>query len=156
MVPRWPLLYLHGSPETLPTTALTAQAIDPVVAAGHEEAWLGWNRQGDYAYWARRQGARTFAVLDGVAPIAVGCTVRHRSVHILGRLVAVDPSLMRGAVAAAGRWCGDDLLLSAPGANPVVPMLVDAGWRVVEHDLYCASAPDLMDADRLLPHPGLL
>ena len=37
-----------------------------------------------------------------------------------------------------------------------LPMLVDAGWRVIEHDLYCASEPGLMDAERLLPHPGLL
>jgi hypothetical protein len=97
-----------------------------------------------------------FLVLDGDSPIAVGCTVRHRSVHTLARLVAIDPSVMQEALAAAGRWCGDDLLLSAPGVSPVVPMLVDGGWRVVEHDLYCASAPDLVDTGRFLPHPGLL
>lgn len=156
MVPRWPLLYLHGSPATLPSTELTVRAIDAAAAVDHEREWLGWDRRLEYGYWARRNGARIFAVLDGDTPIAVGCTFRNRSVHTLGRLAAVDSSVMRDALAAAGRWCGDDLLLSAPGANPVVPMLVDAGWRVVEHDLYCASEPDLVDTDRLLPHPGLL
>jgi GNAT superfamily N-acetyltransferase len=156
MVPRWPLLYLHGSPATLPAAPLTVRLVGEALAAGHELEWLGWDRQVEYGYWAHRAGARTFAVLDGDAPIAVGCTVRHRSVHTLGRLVAVDSSVMREALAAASRWCGGDLLLSAPGTSPVVPMLVDAGWRVVEHDLYCASAPGLVDTERLLPHPGLL
>lgn len=156
MVPRWPLLYLHGSAGTLPAAQLSVEAIDPAAAAGHEREWLGWDRRVEYGYWARRRGARTFAVLDGDVPIAVGCTVQHRSVHTLGRLVSADSSVMREVLAAAGHWCGDDLLLSAPGVSPVVPMLVDAGWRVVEHDLYCASAPGLVDADRLLPHPGLL
>lgn len=156
MVPRWPLLYLHGSSATLPSTPLTVRTIDASAAREHEREWLGWDRRREYGYWAHRQGARIFAVLDGDSTVAVGCTVRHRSAHTLGRLVGMDQSVMTEALAAAGRWCGDDLLLSAPGMNPVVPMLVGAGWRVVEHDLYCASEPNLVDADRLLPHPGLL
>jgi hypothetical protein len=40
--------------------------------------------------------------------------------------------------------------------NVVVPFLVEAGWNVVEHDLYCASETDLIAAERLIPHPGLL
>lgn len=156
MVPRWPLLYLHGSTATLPATPLTTRRIDVAAAAGLEREWLGWDRRTEYDYWAHRPGACTFAVLDADSTIAVGCAVRHRSVHTLGRLVAVDSSVMAEATAAVGPLCGDDLLLSAPGTNPVVPMLVDAGWRVVEHDLYCASDPKMVDTDRLLPHPGLL
>ena len=76
--------------------------------------------------------------------------------HTLSRLACADGSMMPEAAAAAARWCGDDVLVAVPGTNPAVPMLVDAGWRVVEHDLYCASEPGLVDPERLLPHPGLL
>ena len=102
MVPRWPLLYLHGSAGRLPAPPLSVEAIDPVVAAGHEREWLGWDRHVEYGYWAKRAGARTFVVLDGISPIAVGCTVRNRSVHTLGRLAAVDASVMPEALAVAG------------------------------------------------------
>jgi hypothetical protein len=64
--------------------------------------------------------------------------------------------MMPEVTVAAARWCGDDVLVAVPGVNRSVPVLVDAGWRVVEHDLYCASEPGLMDPERLLPHPGLL
>jgi hypothetical protein len=43
-----------------------------------------------------------------------------------------------------------------PGENPVLPLLLDLGWRVVDLDVYCASEPDLWDATRVLPHPGFV
>jgi GNAT superfamily N-acetyltransferase len=156
MAPMWPLLYLTGSSAALPRSDLEVSAVDEGAAAAYEAEWLGWDRSREYGYWARRPGARIFVVRDAETQVAVGCTVRNRMMHTLSRLVCAEGSMMPEVAAAAARWCGDDVLMSVPGTNRAVPMLMNAGWRVVEHDLYCASEPGLMDPERLLPHPGLV
>jgi GNAT superfamily N-acetyltransferase len=156
MAPMWPLLYLNGSSAALPPSTLKVHEIDAESAVASEAEWLGWDRSSEYCYWSGRPGARIFAVRDAESTLAVGCTVRNRTLHTLSRLACVDGSVVAGAAAAAARWCGDDVMVAVPGTNRAVPMLMNAGWRVVEHDLYCASEPDLMDPERLLPHPGLL
>jgi len=156
MTPRWPLLYLHGAPERLPASSLVVEPCGATVAASHEAEWLGWDRRVEYGYWSGRPEAQIFSVLDGTTTIAVGCAVNIRGVHSLGRLAYGDPSDACAAVVAAARWCGDDVMLAVPGENPSVPMLIESGWRYIEHDLYCASEPDLIDPRSLLPHPGLM
>jgi GNAT superfamily N-acetyltransferase len=156
MTPMWPLLYLTGSSITLPASRLAVQEVDGEAAAEHEARWLGWDRRTEYGYWSNRSGARVFAVFDGQSPVAVGCTVHNRTMYTLGRLACLDASLLPDALSAAARWCGDDMMVAVPGVNSAVPMLVDAGWSIVEHDLYCASEPGLVDPALLLPHPGLL
>lgn len=156
MSPMWPLLYLNGSPAALPHNGMQVRGIDAATATTYEAEWLGWDRSTEYGYWAQRQNARIFAVGDGESTLAVGCTVRNRTMHTLSRLACEEGSLMPDVVTAAARFCGDDVLVAVAGTNRMVPMLVDAGWRIVEHDLYCASGPDLIDPERLMPHPGLL
>lgn len=156
MTPRWPLLYLNGSPAALPVSGLDVQEIDSSVAADHELQWLGWHRHPDYGYWSQRPGTRVFAVRDAAGIVAVGCAARNRTMYTISRLVCVEESLLPDALAAAARWCGDDVMVAVPGVNRAVPMLVGAGWRIIEHDIYCASEADLIDPARLLPHPGLL
>ena len=155
----WPLLYLHGAPASLPPQQPGGPCgSEPQLPLHWEAEWLGWDRYCEYEYWAASPGrAQSSRCLMGDTPVAVGCTVRNRTMHTLSRLARarrVDDA--GGDWRRPRRWCGDDLLVAVPGVNPVVPMLVDAGWRVVEHDLYCASEPDLVDPERLLPHPGLL
>ncbi|MEO8106109.1 MAG: GNAT family N-acetyltransferase [Actinomycetes bacterium] len=156
MTPRWPLLYLHGAPERLPVSSFVVEPCDAEAAADHESGWLGWDRRVEYGYWSRRPEAKTFAVLDGTVPVAVGCAVNSRGVRSLGRLAFGDPAGAGHAFAAAARWCGDDVLVAVPGESDVVPMAVESGWRVVELDIYCATEPGLIDPKRLLPHPGLM
>lgn len=156
MAPMWPLLYLNGSSAALPPNPLRVQAMAAEAAAVLEADWFGWDRTTEYSYWAMRPGARIFAVLDGESTLAVGVTVRNRAMHTLSRLACVDGSAMPEAASAAARWCGDDVMVAVPGTNRAVPMLIEAGWRIVEHDLYCGSEPGLIDPERLLPHPGLL
>lgn len=156
MVPLWPLLYLNGSSEALPPSPMEVWTIAGEAAAVLEAEWFGWDRNAEYNYWAARPGARIFAVRGGERTLAVGVTVRNRAMHTLSRLACVDGSAMPAAASAAARWCGDDVLVAVPGTNSALPTLVDAGWRIIEHDLYCASDPGLMDPERLLPHPGLL
>lgn len=156
MRPLWPLLYLEGSPESLPRSQLRVRDLEPEEAADVETVWFGWERFDQYRYWAARPGGRTFAVLDGDTPVAVGCISRSRDRHTLLHMAAVDKSVMTEAVSAVVTLASSSVLLAAPGMSIAVPFLVDAGWRVIEHDLYCATETDLIDAERMIPHPGLL
>lgn len=156
MTPLWPLLYLNGSAAALPPSRLDVQEIGLALAADHETQWLGWRRHEQYGYWMQRPGARIFGVRDAAGIVAVGCTARNRSMHSIGRLVSVDASLLPDALVAAASWAGDDVMVAVPGVSPAASTLVDAGWRIVGHDIYCASEPHLFDPTRVLPHPGLL
>jgi GNAT superfamily N-acetyltransferase len=156
MRPMWPLLYLEGTPASLTASHFTYRDIDAEEAARKEAEWLGWNRLDQYRYWASRAGARTFVVLDGDTPVAVGCLSRSRARHTLLHLAAVDRSVMTESVSVAAKLANDSVLMAVPGMSLVVPFLVDAGWQVVEHDVYCASESGLFEAERLIPHPGLL
>ena len=42
------------------------------------------------------------------------------------------------------------------GPNPLLPALLEAGFRIVDRDQFLASEPDLVDPVRLLPNPGML
>lgn len=156
LTPSWPLLYLHGAPDRLPPCSLVVEPCGAEAAAALEAGWLGWDRHSEYRYWVSRAEAQIFRVLDGNRTLAVGCSVSSRGVHSLGRLAFEDPADACGAVAAAARWCGDDVMISVPGENPSAQMLIESGWRVADLDLYCASEPGLIDPQRLLPHPGLV
>jgi carbonic anhydrase/acetyltransferase-like protein (isoleucine patch superfamily) len=41
-----------------------------------------------------------------------------------------------------------------PAPHPAVRALLEAGWRVTDHDLYMASDPGLLDARRAVPSPS--
>ena len=43
-----------------------------------------------------------------------------------------------------------------PGPNPLLPVLLEAGFRITDQDQSLASHPDIVDPARLLPNPGLL
>ena len=156
MTPRWPLLYLVGDPTRLPYSPLSVSVLSSDSAATLEAQWLGWDRVTEYRYWSRRPEARVFAINDDSSPVAVGCSIGSGGVHSIGRLACVDASVVSAALSAAARELGSDVMVSVPGTNPALPMLLAAGWRILEHDLYCSSQPELIDPLRLLPHPGLL
>jgi GNAT superfamily N-acetyltransferase len=155
MRPLWPLLYVEGAAESLEPTHLATRAITPTDAARHESSWLGWDRQIQYRYWSSRPGARTMAALHGDAVVAVGVIARSRVRHTLLHLAAADPSYLADAVVALVTQVSGAVLAAVPGLSTALPLLLDAGWRVVDHDLYCASEPDLLDPARLVLHPGL-
>jgi hypothetical protein len=156
MRPLWPLLYLEGMPESLPPARLTVRDLVAEEAADVEAVWFGWDRTDQYRYWSSRPGARTFAAMEGDTPVAVGCLSRSRDRYTLLHMAVVDKSLMNDSVSAAATLAPSSVLLAAPGVSAVVPYLVDAGWRVIEHDLYCATETDLVEAERMIPHPGLM
>ena len=156
MSPRWPMLYLEGDPAALPPTHLTLRDVEPEEASDVEEVWFGWNRLAQYRYWATRPGARVVVALEGETPVAVGCLARSRVRYTLLHMAVVDRSLMVDAICAVTSLATDAVLLAIAGTALAVPATVEAGWRIVDHDVYCASDPELFDAERLVPHPGLL
>jgi GNAT superfamily N-acetyltransferase len=156
MIPRWPLLYLRGDPASLPDSPLRVRDGDAAEISELERDWIGWDRTSDHSYWGSRPGARSVVVTEAGTPVAAGCIGRTRARHTLTHLSAVDRSYLPSAVAALGPLCGSDLLVTVAGENPVLPMLVGLGWRIVDRDIYCASGPDLWDATAVLPHAGFL
>ena len=42
------------------------------------------------------------------------------------------------------------------GPNPLLPVLLEHGFRIVDRDQFLASDPALVDPERLLPNPGML
>lgn len=156
MAPRWPLLYLRGYPGSLPQPSLQVRDAAAAELAAHEQEWIGWDRTTEYAYWLGATHARGVVVMDGSTPVAAAVVSRVRARHSLTHLSAVDASWVLPAVSAVGPLCGTDLMVAVPGASPVLPVLVDLGWRITDRDLYCATEPDLWDASRVLPHPGFL
>ncbi|HEX5017940.1 MAG TPA: hypothetical protein VFX15_10200, partial [Actinomycetes bacterium] len=143
-------------PAALPPTLLTVRDVEAAEAARLEDEWIGWDRIDQYRFWSTRPGARTVAVIEGTTPVAVGCLSRSRTRFTLLHLATVEASYIRDAVRAVCALASGDTMLAAPGMSAVVPWLLDAGWRVREHDLYCASEPELFAAECLIPHPGLL
>lgn len=156
MAPRWPLLYLRGDPRSLPGSPFRVRDAGGGELADLELDWIGWDRSVEFRFWATRPGARAVVVSDGDAAVAVAVVTRTRALHSIAHLAVADASCAADALAALGPICGTDLMLAAPGANRVVPMLVDLGWRIVDRDLYCASEADLWPPALVLPHPGFV
>ena len=77
---------------------------------------------------------------------------------------AIDPTIVAsadavGAMTSVVSFIADigtgPVITAVPGPHPAVRVLLDAGLRINEHDLYCATARDLVDPVRRLPNPGL-
>lgn len=156
MAPRWPLLYLRGDPASLPKPSLRVRDAGAAELAALEEAWIGWDRTAEYTHWVGATNARGAVVTDGAKAVAAAVVSRTRARHSLTHLSAGDESLLLPALSALGPLCGTDVMVAVPGASPVLPLLVDLGWRITDRDLYCASEAQLWDASRVLPHPGFL
>lgn len=156
LVPRWPLLYLRGASWGLPASHVEVVTVTATDAAALEADWLGWGREAQYEHWSAAPGSRVVAALEGGQPVAVGCVGRRRERDTLLHLSSLDASFARDAVLAVLSTCGDDVLAAVPGEHPALVPLLEAGWRLMEHDVLCASEEGLIDARRLVPHPGLL
>ncbi|MFC7387878.1 GNAT family N-acetyltransferase [Sphaerisporangium rhizosphaerae] len=49
----------------------------------------------------------------------------------------------------------DEVQVAVPGAHPILPRLVRAGWRIDDMDTLMATDPSAIRLDRYLPHPDL-
>ena len=174
----WPNLYLEGRPGRLPASSLLIEAISIDDADAAETRLTGLDRAADHRYWGTRRGSVPFVVRDGEAVVGVGVAVNRRGrpgrwlSHLAIGLDA-DPAAVAlaairattagepvGTPAHAGgpaREAGDPRTsVCVPGPHPVLPALLEAGFRVIDRDTFLATDATLVDAERLLPDPSLL
>ncbi len=163
MTPLWTNFYLDGDAHGLPETAhgLRVRAALPGEGADLELAWDGADRTIDHEHWATRPEGDAFVVDDALGPAAIGYA-RGRQVgtsRVVDRLLlrpGADP--ITTAMAAMRRAARDNPVLRVHvfGPNPLLPALLEAGFRIVDRDQFLASDPSLVDPVRLLPNPGML
>ena len=162
MTPLWPCLYLEGSPEGLPAPdpAITITAAASERLAELERAWTGAHRPIDHAFWASQADAEPFAVFQGGQPVALGyARARQASpARVIDRMVVRPGSDPIAPVLAAIRLGarGSAIVVCLLGPNPVLPILLQARFRIIDRDQFMASDPTLVDPIRLLPNPGML
>jgi GNAT superfamily N-acetyltransferase len=174
----WPLLYLRGDARALRFPAGWATADGTAEEVGAlERDWTGIDRTADHGAWAARRGGRSVLVLrDGVvvaAGTAAGPEEGFWLVHLAMRPPAGDEAAgdeAAGDEAAGDEAAGDEAAAAVvaalaglaspavgvclPAPHPAVRVLLAAGWRVDEFDLFMASEPGLLDPRCAVPSPG--
>jgi hypothetical protein len=162
MAPWWVCVYVEGATAALPPTPgfLETASADPARLAALELAWTGTDRSIDHAFWASQAAADSFVVADRGEAVAI-CHARARqvaAVRTIDRLLVrpgADPvPATLAALRRAGRGAAVQAMLQGP--SPVLRVLLDAGFLVVDRDQFMASEPGLVDPARLLPNPGML
>jgi hypothetical protein len=111
-------------------------------------------------FWAAQAGADAFVLEEAGRPVALGYArdKQATTARALDRLVVrpgADPvgPAIAGLVRAAR---GGKVQACVLGPNPLLPVLLDAGFHVLDSDQLLASDPSLVDPERLLPNPGML
>ena len=163
MAPLWVCLYVEGDPLRLQPLVPTPATRDATAAecARLEHAWTGADRPLDHAYFASGPNADAFVVDDDDGQAVAFAYARAKqasSARALDRLLVrpgADPvaPIIAGLVRGGG---GHDIQACIPGPNPILRILLDHGFRIVDQDQYLASHPDIVDPAHVLPNPGLL
>jgi GNAT superfamily N-acetyltransferase len=166
--PRWPNLLLEVEPASigeLPATGveiIRAEPDDPSLARWDAEA-SGRTRSEDLAFWLRAEAGEPLWLCRG------GETVGYAIVRFgAGRLwhpeaVTIGPVGVRRAddavpcVLAVVDWArtrGAFFEIAAPGPHPALAALLEARFRIVYVETYCASDEALVDPRRYLGSGG--
>lgn len=162
MQPMWVSLYVQGPSSALPpapSSFRTASATSERLAA-LELDWTGHDRSIDHAFWGTMPDVDAFVVRDGDAVVAFGYARARQAVpiRVVDRLVIHPDGEPVGAtlaaLARAGR--GGPVHLAMFGPHPVLRPLLDAGFRVVDRDVFLSSDPTIVDPARLVPNGGML
>ena len=126
MAPLWPNLYLDGTADGL-VAELEVRASDADETSRLEVEFGGVERSDDHAYWANRDGAEPFVVIDAGEIAAFGhARNRLRKVGRWIERLVLAPGIedrsaaVVSAVAFAGR-VGGAIGLCVPGPNPLRP-----------------------------------
>ncbi len=145
MTPRWPLLYLRGTPAS--AADLPAERV-PIDEAGAAELELtGRDRTADYAYWATVPSATGLVVRDGGTVVATGAATPDRVFHLI-TADGHDPARTLAAVLTTFET--DAVRLCLPGPHPALPSLLAARWRIEDLDQHMSSLPDLLGSRDVL------
>ncbi len=162
--PWWPSFYLEapaGASDGLPAAddVTTERAtVDETAELSH--ALSGIDRRADYAHYSLLEGSAGFVVRRGSRPIAVGWgrpgSTSGRTLHHAVIAPDADPIVTALAVIRGVTPAGEPFSGCVPGPHPVLPILLDAGYRIVDRDTFCSSEPGWLDPERILPNPALL
>ncbi|MCT9933254.1 GNAT family N-acetyltransferase [Planotetraspora sp. A-T 1434] len=155
MRPRCPLLYLTGSPRSLDRPLAYGQPVERADArlAGELDAEVsGGDRSATLAWYAGLPGVTWGVVGDGYAFARVA-----GGELVVGPAGGVTPSDCAAAVlgACAAHSDVDVVRMAVPGAHPLLPALLAAGWRITDMDTFMTSDDALVRLDRYVPHPDL-
>ncbi len=149
MRPRCPLLYLEGPFEGGPPAAAEvgpqeAAAMDAAVSGGDRTDCLTWYAGLPGAGVRRSDGGYAFTRMVGDTLVIgpAGGETPQDSVDVILQTIAAHPGAKLIQVAV-------------PGVHPLLPMLLDAGWRITAMDTVMTSDEGLVRLDRYLPHPDL-
>jgi GNAT superfamily N-acetyltransferase len=162
MQPMWVSLYVQGPSSALPAAPArfrTASATSDRLAA-LERDWTGHDRSFDHDFWGTMPDVDAFVVRDGDAVVAFGYARTRQAVpiRVVDRLVIHPDGEPIGAtlaaLARAGR--GGPVHLALFGPHPVLRPLLEAGFRVVDRDVFLSSDPAIIDPVRLVPNGGML
>jgi GNAT superfamily N-acetyltransferase len=163
MMPLWTQFYLDGDAGRLPEVGAGIRVRSALAGEGAdlELSWDGADRTVDHAYWAAGPDGDAFVVEDAVGAAGIGYA-RARQVgtaRVVDRLLLrPDADPVATATAALRRAARDNPVVRVHvlGPNPLLPVLLEAGFRIVDRDQFLASDPSLVDPSRLLPNPGML
>lgn len=167
----WPLLYLRGRQSAVaPPAGWRAEAAEPSAVAALELAWTGIDRSADHAAWARRPGgaavlarredqvlaaAATGGAGDGYGLTHLALAQGVSSADAAAAVLTVLACLERRDGRHASTAHASTALVCLPAPHPAVRMLLAAGWRIDEYDLFMATDPALLDPRRSVPSPAL-
>lgn len=143
--PRWPLVRLR----------LPGADVVPQVPVVHDRVAAG-----DAGWTLDLDGTETVRVLAGPGEVAATAVVRREGDRwTVLRATTPDPRGLAVLVADLRRQAGSAGVvdIAVPGPHPGFADLVGAGARIVDVDLWCATADavDLVDPVHELPSPAL-
>jgi GNAT superfamily N-acetyltransferase len=161
MSPLWPNLYVTGDPTALATpegVEVSGISLEEVAVADTE--WSGTDRSADIAYWRTLPDVRGYAVTRSRRPVAV--FIGRRRLNGFGRWIdrarvapGEQPTLPLLAALRQAAEGGHLVGACVPGPSPLLPVLLQAGFRIRDRDTFMASEPGVIDPATELPSNGI-
>jgi len=158
----WPLLYLRGRVDAIAAPAgWGSEAADAAEVAALELAWTRADRSADHRAWAARPGGTCLLARRDGQVLAAATTGGAGSGYGLTHLALApsagdaDAAAAVLTVLAALEPADGQALACLAAPHPAVRVLLGAGWRIDEYDLFMATDPALIDPYRAVPSPAL-
>jgi GNAT superfamily N-acetyltransferase len=158
----WPLLYLRGRVDAVAAPAgWGTEAAEAAEVAALELTWTGVDRSDDHRAWARRPGGAGLLARSGDQVLAAasvgGAGSGYGVTHLALAPAAGSADAADAVLTVLASLAPEDgqALVCLPAPHPAVRLLLGAGWRIEEHDLFMATNPALIDPRRAVPSPAL-
>jgi GNAT superfamily N-acetyltransferase len=158
----WPLLYLRGRVDAVAAPAgWGTEAAEAAEVAALELTWTGVDRSDDHRAWARRPGGAGLLARRGDQVLAAasvgGAGSGYGVTHLALAPAAGSADAADAVLTVLASLAPEDgqALVCLPAPHPAVRLLLGAGWRIEEHDLFMATDPALIDPRRAVPSPAL-